>query len=363
MGCLGIFLWAVVLVIAALVAQIPYAGPWIALAMIGGAIWFQISVSKVKQEDVDRYLEQKRSAQTSARTHAAPWGVSPSEPEHHPNPPVGTAVEPWSTKRSRGEVAGEAYRPEAFRKIFRGVRISTYEGAEMHLPAALADDSANPYDSNAVSVWVAGQHVGYLDRDTAAEYHETVAGMARLGQYIEVPARIWASSAGRRLNARVTLSLPDVDGISPSNALPDDPHVIIPPGSTIQVTKEEDHMDVLAKIVEHVPQVHVAATLRAIHEIRPRSAVETVEISIDGERVGILTPTQAANMLPLVKFFEERALVPVCRAVVKGSPLKADVTLDVVKSQDADRAWLGSFGNPVPAAPKVARAEYEWDED
>ncbi|SNS42634.1 hypothetical protein SAMN06309944_0206 [Micrococcales bacterium KH10] len=363
-GCGGVVL-GFVLIVVGLFALAGDSGLGLAL-MLGGAcvvIWGGVralfgSPTKPPEGDVTVAVNQSREAFPDDGDDSDDDYVD----THVAAAPVGDPIEPWVQRGTRGEVVGEAYRDGAFRKLFQGIDTSGYDGAELHLPAALADDSDNPYDSNAVAVWIGGHHVGYLDRYTAEEYHPIVADLAAMGRHLSLGSRTWMSTAGRHVNARVTLSLPPVNGIRPANNLPDEAHVVLPTGSTIQVTKEEDHMDVLSKIVEHSPEVHVAATLHAIHEIRPRSSVETVEIDIDGERVGILTPTQAANMLPLVKFFEERGIVPVAKATVKGSSLKADVTLNVIKAQEAEQDWLDSFGPPLPPKPIVSRGS-EWDDD
>jgi len=184
--------------------------------------------------------------------------------------------------------------------------------------AEIPNDSGNPYDSRAVAIWVGGQHVGYLDRDTARIWHPTVAGLAALDRHLTLPSRVWASTARGTMSARVTLYAPACDAVRPANELPEEPHVVLPVGSTIQVTKEGEHMDVLSAYAAG-GEKPIAVTLHAIHEIRPRSAFETVEVRLDGERVGILTPTQAGNLLPLVKHVEDRGQVPVARATLKGT--------------------------------------------
>jgi hypothetical protein len=42
----------------------------------------------------------------------------------------------------------------------------------------------------------------------------------------------------------------------------------------------------------------------------------------------------------VVAYVAERGHVPVCRAVLKGSPLRADVTLYVARSNEVTKRWL-----------------------
>ena len=161
------------------------------------------------------------------------------------------------------------------------------------------------------------------------------------------------------------------DAVLPSNGLPEEPHAVLPPGRKIQVAKEDEHMDVLRDYVLRGSEAdnHVAATLRSINEIRPRSSYEAVQVEIDGRRVGVLTKLQSDKLLPLVKHIEQRGLLPVVRAAVKGTRLKADVVLDCVDAQTVEDDWLDDLGEAVtdanvdktPAAQ--ARPDFDWDDE
>ncbi|PFG19892.1 hypothetical protein ATL40_1468 [Serinibacter salmoneus] len=234
--------------------------------------------------------------------------------------------------------------------LFKGVpQATSYEGAELDLPAALVADFQNPHDSRAVAVWVGGQHVGFLAREYAAVWAPRVASLAERGEYFEFPARTWASVRRDRTSARVSVWASDPALMRPCNSFPSEPFTVLPRGSAVQVTREEDHMDVLTKYatVEGTPLI---ATLHNVKEVRPRSTVDAIEVRLDGQRVGILSPTQTANVGPLVQYLEERHRVPVARAVAKGNALKIDVVLYVQKAQEVDESWLEGIG-PVASTP------------
>lgn len=77
--------------------------------------------------------------------------------------------------------------------------------------------------------------------------------------------------------------------------------VSLPPGSTIQVTREENYMEHLVSLLDRYSDAVVAASLRSVTEGRPRTRVDLVAVDIDGQRVGVLSATQTANFLPLVR--------------------------------------------------------------
>lgn len=351
MGCLVIIAYPIVVIGLAIgVGQIPEVGPLLSLIVLGLGAYIAI-----------KGLRSPRGDSGASGSAGSAVGPSPNRTKgHRPTPPSEDPAHPWAPARIPVEVAGEAFRPESFRAIFQGHHWTGDGGAEVKGVAALTRDTENPYDSNAVAVWFWGQHVGYLPADVAAKYSPWIE--RNLGyRPLAAEARVWGRLAGS-VRARVTVRLPEPHGIGPINSLPEEPHVVLPPGSRIQVTKEEEHMDVLREAVVSGVDTPIAVTLHAIHEIRPRSAIEAVEVRIYGERVGVLSPAQSTNLLPLVKYIEERGLLVVARATVSGSVLKADVVLNCIRADEADADWLATLG-PVVPTPVEGREADQWDDE
>ena len=258
--------------------------------------------------------------------------------DHLPPPPILDAVEAWSPRTQQLEVAGEWYRAVSLRELFtRHARISE-TGAEVHLPAVLVPDPTNPYDKRAVAVFVDGLHVGYMERPDAARYHGPIADLP--GGQIRVASRQWLRGTSDDTWARVTLSLPEPEHLACPNPRAKN-CVSLPPGSTIQVTREEEHMEHLAPLVSRFgSEAVLAATLRSVTLQRPRSTVELVAVDIDGQQVGVLSPIQTANFLPLVRRAETEGREVMCRASLRGNALKADVALHARKAHEFDDETL-----------------------
>ena len=231
-------------------------------------------------------------------------------------------------------MAGEWYRAESLRALFERHAKVCDTGAEIRLDAVLVPDPSNPFDNRAVAVFVDGFHVGYMERSDAATYHSAIANLP--GGELIVPSRQWLRGTAQDTWAGVTLSLPRPEELSCPNALDED-WVILAPGSTIQVTREDQHMEHLAALLRRFgSETVVAASLRAVTEQRPRSTVEVVAVDIDGLQVGVLSPTQTANFLPLVRRAEAEGRNLVCRASLRGNSLKADVALHARKAHELD---------------------------
>lgn len=269
-----------------------------------------------------------------------------NSPDHIPPSPAGRGKEAWSPRTRQLEVAGEWYRADNLRTLFTRHSKVSEAGAEIRLPAVLVPDSTNPHDDNAVAVYVDGLHVGYMERAEAKKYHRHISGLP--GGELVVTSRQWMRASPNDIWARVTLSLPIPEHLLCPNPFRPD-CVSLPPGSTIQVTKEEDYMGHLVGLIDRYgSDAVVAASLRSITEERPRSAVDLVAVDIDGQQVGVLSTTQTANFLPLVRKAEAEGRQIFCRASLRGNTLKADVALHARKAHELDEIELTELFAPRP---------------
>lgn len=320
------------------------------IVVLVAAVW---AVARVRRDGPERVSTKGRpdssfrseidSAVSRDYAAAAPRGElrkvgRKSSEAHVPPAPSGRAVEAWSPRTQQLEVAGEWYRAESLRTLFNRHATVSDAGAEIRLDAVLVPDPSNPFDKRAVAVFVDGLHVGYMERSDAAAYHAAIAGLP--GGELSVTSRQWLRGTAQDTWARVTLSLPKPDQLSCPNPSVSN-CVLLSPGSTIQVTREEQHMEHLAALLSRFgSETVVAASLRAVIEQRPRSTVEVVAVDIDGQQVGVLSPTQTANFLPLVRRAESEGRQLVCRASLRGNALKADVALHARKAHELDDVEL-----------------------
>ncbi|MEN3265383.1 hypothetical protein, partial [Pseudonocardia sp.] len=163
-------------------------------------------------------------------------------------------------------------------------------------------------------------------------------------------ARIWAAdyedwdaerdTTVTRFSAGVHLALDEPHLLLPVNAAPAEPHVMLPHGSTMQVHDTAPHLDRLATIPALNGERWVHATLHHVTEQLPRSKRDVVEVRIDGERVGKLTPKMSGDVLPAVRFLTDRGRVATARMLVSGNRAAVTVTLYVVRAHQLDDRWF-----------------------
>lgn len=299
------------------------------------------------------------SRPTSVRVDVGATWVPPL-----PKPDV---VEAWGEPGESVEVVGEQFREEAFRSIM-GREPGFYGdgGAVIHDPAILVMDPHNPYSRSrkAVAVYVRGSHVGYLADGSTAAWYRVLPPFENAGCSVAVKARTWAVSRRSSIYAAVRISPPLPDAISPSNGLPTEPHAVVPRGRKRQVTREQEHLDVLKEYVSRSGLNEVAAVLRKITDIRPRSTKDVVQVEIDGRRVGVLSDGQSAAFLPLVEFVEARGKLCVVHAGVEGNEVHAEVVVWAPNASEMDQSWFDGLG-PVVALPEevIPGPDFMWDED
>lgn len=256
-----------------------------------------------------------------------------------PARPAGQRFECWGPTPVSVEIAGESYVEDSFRVIFKDQREFRQDsGCEIRDDAVLAPDPRNPYDRNAIAVYVRDQHVGYIPRDTAKVWHPTLATLASEGRALHTQARTWARADGRRVYARATVRLPQrFDHLYPANPFPPGQLLPLPPGNRFQVTKEEPHQEHLRELLSrHGSGTYLAAVLVPAERVTRSGTKHVLEVFIDGAPVGELTPTTSAKHLPIVTDAHRNGMTVVVRAELDDAKGKVDVKLDV-KRPDQDR--------------------------
>ena len=127
------------------------------------------------------------------------------------------------------------------------------------------------------------------------------------------------------------------------NEPPEQPYQVLPGGAAVQVSGEDEHMDVLGAYVADRDR-YLAVTLHMVEELKSERSTpyRAVEVPLDGQRVGVLTKAMSEKVADIVDFVAQSGRIPVCRAMLKGSPLRAELVLYVAKSHEVTRRWMDS---------------------
>jgi hypothetical protein len=196
-----------------------------------------------------------------------------------------------------------------------------------------------------------GRTLGYLDADDAPAWAGVVRRIIASGFVPATASRIWASEYdgwdGVEFRAGVSIALGKPTEALPLNDPPSVPFTMLPRSSLVQVTKEDEHFGALLKFV---PDGGYGTLFVTLHEQPSGSRTKPyVEVRIDDECVGQLTPQMGQRFLPMIRHLQDRGLRTACWGDITGSAVAAEVRLDAIKANQASPSVLD--GAPVTVPP------------
>lgn len=259
-------------------------------------------------------------------------------------PATGASSQPFDLWGQRGwphqEVVGESNYVKEIVSLFGG-KLSE-DGAELTLTAQLIPEPTNRLNRNVVMVQIDGRKVGYLPREDAARYAAVLSEIVGRGLTPQVTARVWGGRGYEddELIGSVRLDLAEPHLLMPVNPPPTEPYAVMPYGNAIQVTGEETYMAALVPLLSSAGESWVHATLHEVVEEKARSTRTLAEVHIEGAVVGRLTPKMSAELLPVVRHLDALGALTVCRTILKGNSLKADVVLYPARANQLSQEWL-----------------------
>lgn len=264
------------------------------------------------------------------------------------------------------DLVGEYYRRDKILQIAGG-RPSDDEPLRADIKVELVPEPDNPHSPNgdAISARVGGQLVGYLSSADARKWSNviqriTASGATAItnGNIFAYNRRKWDQSGAQKteveLNIRV--GLPEPDMLLPINVGPLELVSILPWGAALQVTKEEDHFEHLFEYVPVRGEGMVVLTMHRLENVLRNGTVkELVEVRLDGERVGQLTPTTSQHYLSTIRHAEDMGKTLGVWAKLKGSGVAAELVIYGARATDLSDKWLRS----MPVLPSfVAEADH-----
>lgn len=214
----------------------------------------------------------------------------------------------WTQARSWGDydLEIEAEFVPAIRSLFPQIWPG---GGQEHLSEVHLlpepDGSRGPW---AISVRTEGKTIGYLGAADSTKWAGVLRRILASGYLPTTTCRVYGyeydgwDELEFRPTARIALGNPQ-DAL-PLNDPPAVPHTVLPRSSFVQVTKEDEHFDALAK---YVPVAGRGVLYATLHERQPAGRSKAhVEVRINDERIGQLTPQTSQRFLPLIKHLERR---------------------------------------------------------
>ncbi len=242
-------------------------------------------------------------------------------------------------------IVGESFHMDEIRRTFRAA--GGGQGTDtVYTQVELLPNPNNKFDRNAVEVRSAEGVLGFLEKGVAPSYGPILTAIRSMGKRPLTAARIWVGDE----YASVSIDLADPHMLVPINAEPTATHVMLPTGAAIQVTGEELHLAELRAFVRPEGEAWVHVTLHEADEVTARTTKQIVQVCIDGQLVGKLSPKMGSDLLPAIQYLHERGYVTGARATVKGNPIKVEVALHCARAHEISTEWLNSVPQNDAAA-------------
>ncbi len=196
------------------------------------------------------------------------------------------------------EVVGESFRRDAIKRV---AGEHGTESALQHAQAFLYPEPTNPYDANAVMVFIGGEHVGYLNRHDAPHYQPLLLELERSGYMGCCSAAIRGGSTESGYEADYGIVLYLAPGsecmvtAQPSGSF-------LPPEARCTVTSEQYHQEAIVRLCATGSFFY--ATLGSA-ERNPHATNETGPVvsvhAENGDVLGYLTPAMSRRHLEFVE--------------------------------------------------------------
>jgi hypothetical protein len=292
----------------------------------------------------------------AAHRHRSVHAGAPADDERPPRAPGAVTFELWGQKGwFRQDVAGVSHHLRVIEEVCRAAAPSdSRDPGAVVVTVTLLPEPDNPHDRHAVSIRSGGRVMGYLPREDALRYSPVLLRLADQGLCGEVQARVWSGQhddyVGETLSgqpryesvsyASVSLDLDEPHLLVPGNLPPDGAHEVLPIGQSIQVHGEQDHLAALIPFVGPRGEQWVYVSLHELVEQLPRSTRTVLEVRIDGARVGQLSPKLSADLLPAIRFLDERGVLAAARGRTKGNRAAVEVTLHVQRAHQLGDEWF-----------------------
>lgn len=227
-------------------------------------------------------------------------------------------------------IVGESHYQKALRKVARGRTVppGAFDDALPAL-AVLVPEPGNRHDATAVRVDLLDvdgtpHRVGYLDRYRAAECHHRLARLD--GQLGYCQARVMGGGHGRHYGAFLHWHPGRVEPVGNRHAT----GYLLDGDRWVTVTREAPHQDVLSRYAPgHIDGRTVVLAELAFTTVKSGkyTGQSTIEVRLDGERVGETTRHQAHKYEALLRTILDRGGPAVCESVVRRKVGQLEVEL------------------------------------
>lgn len=260
-------------------------------------------------------------------------------------------------------VVGTSYYKKNHRALIRNLRLNVEEYQRTEIVVELIPEPDNPYSPTrqAISVRWNNKVLGHIKESEVGNYQQikrlVASGYTPVckATYTAYEHEKWddydylnsdSYRPKKELVTNIELYLDDFNYLVPLNDPPMEGWTLLPIGTSLQVTKENEHYD---HLLDYVPESGEGLLLVSLHIIEGgvKTKFEQVEVRLDGEPIGVLTKQSSARFVDAIKHFDAMGLTTVVYGKIKGSSLAAEVTIHALRSNELSNDDLDPEISPL----------------
>lgn len=260
-------------------------------------------------------------------------------------------------------VVGTSYYKKNHRALIRSLRLNLEEYQRTEIVVELIPEPDNPYSParQAISVRWNNKVLGHIKESEAGNYQQikrlVASGYTPVckATYTAYEHEKWddydyinldSYKPKKELVTKIELYLDDFNYLVPLNDPPVEGWTLLPIGTSLQVTKENEHYD---HLLDYVPESGEGLLLVSLHIIEGgvKTKFEQVEVRLDEEPIGVLTKQSSARFVDAIKHFDAIGLTTVAYGKIKGSSLAAEVTIHALRSNELSNDDLDPEISPL----------------
>lgn len=250
----------------------------------------------------------------------------------------------------QGLVVGTSFYEKNHRALIKNLRLNLDEYRPEEIVVELVPEPDNPFSPSrqAISIRWNNKVLGHISEAVVGDYQQikrlVASGYTAVcnAMYTAHERENWDDydytsdepfTPEKELVTRIELRIDEYNYLVPLNDPPVEGWTLLPVGSSLQVTKENEHYD---HLLEYVPESGEGLLLATLHIVEGgmRTKFEQVEVRLDGEPIGVLTKQSSGRFVDAIKHFDALGLTTTVYAKIRGSSLAAEVTIHALRSNE-----------------------------
>ncbi|ORC21959.1 MULTISPECIES: HIRAN domain-containing protein [Rothia] len=221
-----------------------------------------------------------------------------------------------------------------------------------HGMARLIPEPDNPYQPNAIAVYVDSLKVGRLSAEDSATYWNPITRVVASGHSplarLQLTAVLRGVTGATHIESGGLLSLSAPGSLFPLNAVPPQA-ALLPQGASMKVLDEKDHSEYLHSILPSSGEGRMILSLENNQIMHADGrVVESVDVLHDRKVIGRLSTQISEQLAPVIRYVSERDKVASAWGTIRGNAYELSVTVQAERTAEIPAAWFDELPNYLP---------------